>query len=337
VELADWIVAARIPYEAVASVSRQVIRSVIIACALVLAVITFLASAIFSSLSLPLARLSHAAASIRGGDFTSRLRDPYRDEVGEVSRAMDEASERMEALVEEIRQGQEEKRRAEIEMLKSQISPHFLFNTLDSLKWTAMLRGDGLVAEGIGALSSLLRNGALASEETASLELELENLRSYCLIMKLRYGEAFRLEIEASEDALRCRLPRLLLQPIVENAIIHGGAEASLALVTISVLASVEGGSLAIRIEDDGKGFDQEAPAPKGGSELEAAAEAEERFSGIGLRNVAARLRLQYGLAGTLRVESARGQGTRVAIRLPAFFDGPAGDSAAAGRDRCSE
>ncbi len=316
VDVADWIVAARIPYEAIAAVSGQVLRNVVLACLLVLAAVTFLASAIFASISGPLARLSLAAAALRAGDFSSRLGDPFRDEVGDVARAMDEAAVRLAALVEEIRVGQEGKRRAEIEMLKSQISPHFLFNTLDSIKWTAMLRGDGFVAEGIGALTSLLRNGALATEETATLDLELGNLGSYALIMKLRYGEGFRLEFEADEEALSCRLPRLLLQPIVENSIVHGTGDSSLSLVTVRVRASISSGSLFVLIEDDGKGFDG---AASGGEE-------DERFSGIGLRNVSERLRLHYGRAGSLRVESRPGEGTRVTIRLPAERGDPKAD-----------
>jgi Predicted signal transduction protein with a C-terminal ATPase domain len=316
VEIADWIVAARIPSEDVAAVSTQVTRNVVLVCAALLLVITVLASWIFMSISGPLARLSLAASALRSGDFSKRLDDPFRDEVGELSRIVDETAERLALMVEEIRQGQEEKRAAEMEMLKSQISPHFLFNTLDSLKWTAMLRGDAPVAEGIGALSSLLRGGALAAEAGASLEQELENLKSYALVMKLRYGESFRLVVDASDSALPCRLPRLLLQPLVENAIVHGVSESSLAIVTIAVRASVEprGGvpSLVVVVEDDGRGFDSLAGAESGGL----------RFKGIGLRNVSERLRLSYGESAGLSISSEIGRGARAEIWLPASSPG---------------
>ena len=308
IPLTDWVLMARIPNRVIERLSRQMVSNVILACLVIILMVSFVGSVLFFSIQTPLERLSKAARVIQQGDFGLRIGDRGSDEVGQVSRAMDEMAGRLGELVAEIRHRQEEKRRIELEVLQSQINPHFLFNTLDSLKWTAMLHGNQLVGEGIGALSSLLRNGVLAEGDSMSLEEEIRNLHSYALILRLRYGDSFRLEIAASPEALACHLPKLLLQPFVENAIIHGGRDEAGTLVTIELEAKVEGDSLVITIRDDGRGFDPER-TPAG---------SRDRFSGIGINNVQERIRLWYGEPWGMTIASRPGAGTTAILRLPA-------------------
>ena len=302
-----WILMARIPDRVVESLARQMVQNIILVCLVVLLVISFLASVLFSSIQFPLGRLTKAAWAIQKGDFGGRIGDTCTDEVGQVSRAMDEMAGRLSTMVDEIQRREEEKRRVELEVLQSQINPHFLFNTLDSLKWTALLQGNEVIGEGIGALSSLLRNGVLIEDNTLTLEDEVKNLRNYALILKLRYGDSFRFETDCATDALAIRLPKLLLQPFVENAIVHGISYEAGALVTISMTARIEDGALVIRIVDDGQGFDDEGSSS-----------GEDRFSGIGVTNVQERIRLWYGAPWGVVLESRAGQGTQVTVRLPA-------------------
>jgi two-component system sensor histidine kinase YesM len=303
---ADWFLVARIPYRTMNAASRSVVTSVVLVCLIMTAVASAAATTIFAGIQRPLVRLSAAASHIRSGTFDLRLNDTYPDEVGAVSRAIDEMTVRLEQLVCEIKTQQEEKRRIELEMLQAQINPHFLFNALNSLKWTAALSGDDMVSEGIGALSDLLHSTILETGEFVPLERELESLRNYALVQKLRYGDSFELLFNVPEELHRCRILKLLLQPFIENSIIHGISEEAPGRVSIRLAARrSEAGDLEIVVADNGAGFE-----PDGGG-------AGRTFSGIGLHNVERRIALHYGAGYGVRIESRPGGGTIATIVVP--------------------
>ena len=198
------------------------------------------------------------------------------------------------------------KKQAEYLALQNQINPHFLFNTLNTLKWIATLNHVTPVSHGIDALSSLLQSTLIKKDELIPFDDELRNLKNYCDIQQLRYAGRFEMEYQIEDAAGYWTVPRFILQPLVENSILHGTADED-DFVTITVRATVSENLLTIHISDTGCGFDPSAIKEKNS----------ERFSGIGLSNVDERMRLHYGNEYGLTIESAPGTGTQCILRIP--------------------
>ena len=193
-----------------------------------------------------------------------------------------------------------------MQTLQYQINPHFLFNTLNTLKWIATLNHVTPVSHGIDALSSLLQSTLIKKDELIPFDDELRNLKNYCDIQQLRYAGRFEMEYQIEDAAGYWTVPRFILQPLVENSILHGTADED-DFVTITVRATVSENLLTIHISDTGCGFDASAIKEKNS----------ERFSGIGLSNVDERMRLHYGNEYGLTIESAPGTGTQCILRIP--------------------
>ena len=273
--------------------------------------------------TMPLVRLSRLATLVELGNLNVRSGVRGPDEIGKLGASFDSMLDRIQEMIREITMEQARKRKAELAMLQAQIRPHFLFNVLNSIRMKVLRRGDRDSADMIASLSRLMRLSIERSEETIPLHEELAMVEDYVRLMNLRQREKASLAIGAEPEALWAEVPRFVLQPLVENAVIHGlGRSAGL----IRVRASVREGELVLEVSDDGAGMEQErlellrgrlaeicsgkegvAPAREGGS----------GGSGIGLANVAERMRLRFGDGFSIRIDSAPGAGTRVEMRMP--------------------
>ena len=271
-----------------------------------------LAKWISISIILPLKRLEEYIGSDMEERFNSGYIDESPDELGVLGRHYVQINNEMCALIQKIEADEKERRELEINMLQAQINPHFLFNTLNSLRWIAMMSRADSVAEGILALSDLLRNTIIQKATYITLEEEIKNVENYMFIQQLRYGDSFQLEIEADEALLQYKTLKFILQPIVENAVIHGNREDE-SLVTIVLSIEEEETGILITIADDGKGFDQNQADRKESKD--------KRLSGISTKNVAERIRLHFGDAYGLEITSTPGVGTQVKLHIPKLGD----------------
>ena len=236
------------------------------------------------------------------------IHDESPDELGFLSVTMEAMLGNLQRAMEQNREDEHRKRRLELQMLQYQINPHFLFNTLNSLQWVAVINDVPVLAEGISSLSTLLKNTLMKKDELIALEEEIVNLKHYFVIQKIRYGSSFDVDYFLEPDTLQHRLPRLILQPLAENAIVHS-ASADVVLITVASRYAQEG--LIIEIEDNGKGF-HTAGAYRGGADektRERAEERERKTPGIGIRNVKEHL---------LQIVSKEGKGTLCRIIIPA-------------------
>jgi two-component system, LytTR family, sensor kinase len=218
-------------------------------------------------------------------------------------------------LEKEIRNAQLLLKEAELKALQAQINPHFLYNTLDSIQWLAVLQGAEDIQKTIQCLGQLLRHSLDRKSVIVNVAKELEQIRSYLFIQKMRYGEKLSYRINLEPAVLDYELPKLVLQPIVENAILHG------------VEPRPDGGSVLIEgwlhkddqaiieITDDGVGMSEEALAQLNAS-LRASPEggAPQR---LGLANVSKRLAFSFGEEFAMTIRSRPGEGTSVRIRIP--------------------
>ena len=235
------------------------------------------------------------------------------DEIGEIGKAVNQMTDHIQNLLGQQARMYEQKKNIEISLLQSQINPHFLYNTLDSIRWMAVIQGSKNIEQTTGALERLLRNMAKGIGDKITLREELELVGNYIYIQQVRYVEIFDYICQIPEELLDCRIIKFTLQPIVENAILHG-IEPMKQFGEIEISARQENGDLFISIEDNGVGMTEE--------ELEElrtslANKDKNALSGIGVSNVDARLKLHYGASYGLIYESSPGEFTRVTVHIP--------------------
>lgn len=218
-------------------------------------------------------------------------------------------------------------RQAQYLALQNQINPHFLYNTLESIRGEALIAGVDGVADMTEALAKFFRYTITKVENLVSVEEELDNCETYFWIQKYRFGERLKLHIECDpeewEQVMSCRIPKLTLQPILENSIIHG-TELKMGTGNLYIRFSSTQERLIIRISDDGVGMDEETLAKlnrKLGKNTEPLYAKEEQKGGIALANVNNRIHLIFGDEYGLHVYSMPQQGTDVEISIPMHFD----------------
>ena len=208
------------------------------------------------------------------------------------------------------------KKRAELSALQSQINPHFLYNTLDCMKWLGVANHVPQIAAMSTDLAALLRAG-ISGSELIPLEDELELVRQYLNIQEIRFEDRFVCEIDVDERFQHCIVPKMVLQPLVENAIFHGlepkGGHGS---VLLDISTDPDTGDVLLRITDDGVGMPPEQVAHLLDEPAEGAEKAE-KFRHVGLWNVNRRIRYSFGEGYGLTIESEEDVGTEVTIRLP--------------------
>ncbi|QJD82040.1 sensor histidine kinase [Cohnella herbarum] len=275
-----------------------------------------LISLIFTfTLTKPLRSLVRMMKVVQTGNLDVTFPVRRRDEIGLVGSAFNRMIVRVKSLVEDVYMAGQRKKEAELEALQNQINPHFIYNTLESIRMTAVINDDVEVSDMTQLLGKLLRYGMGTGTEKVPLRMELEHLNMYMQLLNYRYGNRFVLEIVNVTDP---DLPvmKLLFQPIVENALYHGMDESKPAMI-IRLVHEQAGTDHLFTITDDGVGM-SEADLTRLRRRLNEPKTAHENNGrGIGLRNVHERLKLLFGENYGISIESAVGAGTSVTVRLP--------------------
>lgn len=312
----DWRVVHVIERSSLYKDSDRVIQVIVI---IVMAGIVFsiiAAYAMASSVSSPLKKMVKAMKQVHIGNLSTRInRDDKRiDEIGSLQYHFNDMVGRIEELVQTVYQEQNNKRIAEVKALEAQINPHFLYNTLDAIKWTALFQKANNAAEMARLLSRLLHISIGRGSDTVLVQEELEHVECYMGIQNLRAAGRIEVRYDIEGDVKQYRTPKVILQPIVENAVLHGFADRTEGGV-ITIKCRQEGNRLLFEIRDNGQGFEQAVNGsgdpssdelPKGAS-----------FLGVGLSNVSERIKLICGEEYGLRINSKPGEGTVVIITLP--------------------
>ena len=315
----DWKIVQLIPYKVLMRDIDRLRSYQITINLLFLAALILVTVFISWTITTPLHRLSLLMRQVPKGDFSLRADIKGRDEVAELGNDFNIMVREMEQLIKQLQEAQALREKSRLEALQAQINPHFLFNTLNDIKWLASINRAGNVSQMIAALGKLLETTLGKNEELITLTEEISCIKSYILLAKMRYGDRFEVVYEIDPELLNCRIPYLLLQPLVENAIIHGFEDMeSDGLIRIRGYRQQE--NLLIEVADNGKGIDSDRlkilltmPNPQSG-----------RFSNIGIKNVSERIVLYYGREYGLTVESKEGSGTSIRLLLPCRWGGEA-------------
>ncbi|MEG1752684.1 MAG: sensor histidine kinase [Christensenella sp.] len=296
--------------------SSQEMITIYIILTLIMALAAFIGSVQMAKyVTRPLSKLEHAVGEVEKGDLNANFDIKGTLETEKFAESLSSMISNVKQLMEQIIDDQEMIRTSELKALQSQINPHFLYNTLDSIVWIAEDTGSEKIKEITVALANYFRIVLSAGKDIISVHDEVEHVRSYLIIQKMRY-EMLDYKIEVEPAALACMMPKLLLQPIVENAIYHGvknNADGG----TIWIRGRAEDEKLIFTIDDNGRGMRAH--------ELERIFDKNRKSAikhgGIAMRNIKDRIELYYGKEYGVRVESVYRRGTRVTVTLPVKHD----------------
>lgn len=278
---------------------------IVIAVGFVAAVVSLLLA---RGLSKPISRLIRAMREVERGKFSVPVSLEREDEIGRLESSYGRMVHRLDELIQSIEEKERQKRNAELYALRARIQPHFLYNTLNSIRMLAILQQSSQIAKLIQSLNKLLHANMKLDSELVSLEDEIRLLKNYASLMDLRYTNVFEIEWQIPERVENASIPPMLLQPLLENAIFHGakGLERKLHIVVAAWLED-ESRKLIIEIRDDGAGF-QAGVLDFNDSDADS--------SHIGLRNVQDRIRLRFGHEYGLTAQRIEGI-THVIVEMP--------------------
>ncbi|MEG1604942.1 MAG: sensor histidine kinase [Clostridia bacterium] len=327
----DWILVIQLENQRIYAEANKLMRLLTILSAALLAFGILVAVGISGSIVRPVRRLEAHMRDVAGGNLDSLYEPGGHDEISALGDSFNRMVSQLKGLMGKIYQAQAQKRKAELMVLQSQINPHFLYNTLDTIQWKALEHDAGDVADMIRQLSQLFRVSLSGGREYITVADEMTHVTSYLAIQAIRYGDRLKYSVEAEEDALNYYMPKLMLQPLVENAIYHG-IKPKKQGGHIALTVKKAGAQLVAQVVDDGVGVSEEV--------LEALNSDLARFAKgnhYGLNNIRERLRLAFGDAGagenagasenagaggTLTFEAAAGGGLRVTLTLPLLNEG---------------
>jgi two-component system sensor histidine kinase YesM len=280
-----------------------------------LCIVLSIVTAIFlaNSISNPILKMIRLMRQVMSGDLTVRFRvRKHSDEFDILGSNFNYMVARIDELLKTVYEEQNQKRNAELKALQAQINPHFLYNTLDIIKWTALIQKANNAAEMVSLLSRLLRISLDKDKETVTVEEEIEHVQCYLGIQKFRFHYNIETNVYVEDAVRHLQTPKLILQPIVENAILHAFSDSEQqGKIDITCVRGSDGG-VRFQISDNGKGMD-----PAFAKSLLRQHETGEKTGGIGLANVDERIKLISGKAYGIDIVSEPESGTVITIRLP--------------------
>ncbi|MBO4375474.1 MAG: sensor histidine kinase [Lachnospiraceae bacterium] len=310
--------------EEVNSFYRRVFTYSIAGALLILLLVVYITYAISRSITKPVLKLSRVTERVAGGDLSVRANLDTGAELGVLSRSLDEMIERINKLIAQVRTEQENLRVAELELLQAQINPHFLYNTLDTIIWLAEAGDQKKVVSMVGSLSDFFRASLGQGRDIVSIGDEMKHVVSYLEIQQVRYQDILSYRVEVPEELYTSRIPKITLQPLVENALYHG-IKNKRGGGSIIISGKAEGNCIYLSIEDDGIGINEERLSIinekiNTGEKTDTVSDIKgNRAEGeiFGLYNVNERIRLKFGDRYGIHVDSEYGKGTKVTVLLP--------------------
>lgn len=254
----------------------------------------------------PLYKLVEKMRGVREGRLNQFVKVEGSTEIRELSFTYNTMLDEMQQYIDKLMEVEKAKREAEIHSLQMQINPHYIYNTLASVKWLIWQGNKEKSVQVIDAFIRLLRNTISNKKEFITLKEEIENLKDYVIINQTRYGNSVNVEYYVLPDCEEQKIPKLILQPFVENAFFHAFPQGQQG--TISIFARMSEGQLKIEIIDDGIGMDNQTVRTL----LDKSEGQKEHFTGIGVNNVDDRMKLIYGQNYGILIESKRGREQRL-------------------------
>jgi two-component system sensor histidine kinase YesM len=273
-------------------------------------------NAIFHSIVRPVKRLADTCNTIvLKEDFSVAIDDPYRDELSELTGSFNAMTNRIQYLIHNVYEKEMELSKSTLQLLRSQVNPHFLYNTLETIRIKAYLLGQSELSDMTMLLASILRYGLSAPSDLVTVEAETSKLSEYLTLQRYLYSDRFQASVNIEPAILKLKMMKFILQPLVENALNHG-FQAIQTPGTLEVLGYREGEDIIFKVIDNGSGIPEDTLHDI----VEYMENGNTKFNSIGLKNVHRRIRLLYGDAYGVTITSQVNVGTMVSVRIPAIM-----------------
>ena len=313
-----WRVVGVIPESEFSAGIRPVYHALSVCIAVCLVLVVLVSIGVSSTVTRPISKLSRLMAKAEEGDFSVRFESMHQDEIGVLGSSFNHMLEHIGELIHELYEEKQIRLEAQLKSLQEQIKPHFLYNTLDTISWMARAQNAMDVVRLVDALTNMFRVGLSSGRDYITLREEKNHVTNYLYIQKVRYQDRLRYSIEIPDEYDGLVVPKLILQPLVENAIYHG-VKMKRSGGQIRVTAQTEGDMLLLRVWDDGAGISPERleELRQGKSRPK-----EEKTGGFGLSYIAERIELSYGAPYGIQIDSQEGIYTQVTVCLPIEEEG---------------
>jgi len=312
-DFTNWTTVGLIPQGELLAESRKAANTIMIIPMVTLIVALFVATILSNQITINIGRLRQAMKKVSEGNLSDPIAISSGDEVEELSHGFNAMVTNLRLLLDDVKQTEEQKRILEFKALQAQINPHFLFNTLNQIKWLADVQKADNIKQLVTSLVTLLHSSMGKGGEYVTVQEEQQYLEHYLNIQQFRYYDKFVAVFDIEEEILQVRMLKFLLQPIVENALIHG-LEPLKGRGQLTVKGYEDDGHIVIQVSDNGVGIEQGRLKTIFNKVTE---KNRSRFSGIGLVNVQERMKLHYGMSYGLQIESVPGLFTTVTVRIP--------------------
>ncbi|WP_322906942.1 sensor histidine kinase [Paenibacillus campi] len=330
----DWTIVSTTPAQDLNVELTQTKRYLLIVVTILILVSALIALIVSRTISSPLARLVRQMKQVEHGNFRGMVNVTSYEEINGLVASFNHMVQRVEELIERVKRSSVSEKNAELHALQSQVNPHFLYNTLDMIYWMLDEKGNDRLGEVVLSLSQMFRYSShWEGKAEVMLREEVEQIRHYLTIIQMRLEDRLTVDIRIDERWMNLIVPKMLLQPVIENAVKHG-LEAQRGQGLLVVEAVPDEHYLNIRVSDNGAGMTAEtlyhlhrSLLVSDNEQQDEAALAARGRQGIGMQNVHQRLQYMFGDEYGIGIESKPGRGTRVTLRLPL----PQGDTPAYG------
>lgn len=315
----DFMLVGMAPMSFLSKTARELQKTTVVLFVLSIVLCVLLTSVLARGIAGPIERTSSAMKKFAGGDFTVRLPEGRTDEIGEMNSVFNHTIEEVESLLKKVVEMEIANKDIEFQALQAQINPHFLYNVLDTINWMARKRGEENICHMIMAISNLMRGSISNKKSMVSIQDEMRYIQDYIYIQETRYGDKFTSYVEIDEVLKDVMIPKMTIQTLVENAVVHGVENATWDCF-LYVTAECKDNMAVIIIKDNGVGMSKEKleslldPDMSG---KEQKPEDGRTHTNLGVYAVRKRLDYVYDGEADISILSEEGKGTEITLKIP--------------------
>jgi len=304
----DWMIVEEIPLEIIKQPIKEITHKFLLTIILVIIITIMAMYAISLWITKPIIRIKETMEKVMEGDLKAKIKVERDDEIGNLEESFNNMIKWLDESIEEIKEHEKEKRMAELSFLQAQINPHFLYNTLSGARFLVSMNKTKEAEEMLYRFSKVLRNILPKANEMISIKEEVHIIKDYIELQKIRYPEGFEVKFFIDDNVLEYKVPALILQPIVENAIFHSMENISgKGIINIKAFEDLD--DVIIEILDNGNGMSR--------VQINNIFEKRETINRVGLINVHERIQLCFGKEYGIEILSEEGSGTVVVFKIP--------------------
>lgn len=311
----QWFVIKNVPRAALYAEVSRLQYYVVTGMAAFFLILLFITISYSKKVSMPITKMIDQMKKVESGNLQVRVETDVNNELRDLGEGFNQMVQKIDGLMEEVIAAERNRSEMELEVLHAQINPHFLYNTLNTIRWMAVIKGEEQISSTIVALVKLLRVSISLGKSMITVREEVEYIENYLRIQRLRFDQRYDISYAILEEHHDILIPKLILQPIVENSLIYGIGERenNESILHIGIYTMTAGDCVKIVVEDNGPGISKEVQEIIFKDEKNV-----NKFSTVGLNNVNQRIKMYFGERYGLEIHSQLGQGTKIIIDVPA-------------------